>query len=44
MPEFHANVAAHEEWKEAVLSGELQLEEIDTDAFAQRYGAKAVTV
>jgi len=44
MPEFHANVPAHEEWKQAVLAGELELEEIDTDAFAQRYGAKAVQV
>jgi alkanesulfonate monooxygenase SsuD/methylene tetrahydromethanopterin reductase-like flavin-dependent oxidoreductase (luciferase family) len=44
MPEFHANVPAHEEWKQAVLAGELELEEIDTEAFAQRYGAKAITV
>jgi alkanesulfonate monooxygenase SsuD/methylene tetrahydromethanopterin reductase-like flavin-dependent oxidoreductase (luciferase family) len=44
MPEFHANVPAHEEWKASVLSGELDLEEIDTDAFSARYGAKAATV
>jgi alkanesulfonate monooxygenase SsuD/methylene tetrahydromethanopterin reductase-like flavin-dependent oxidoreductase (luciferase family) len=44
MPEFHANIPAHEEWKASVLSGELELEEIDTDAFVQRYGAKAVKV
>lgn len=42
MPEFHANVPAHEEWKKAVLAGDIQLEEIDTEAFTQRYSAKAV--
>ena len=35
---------AHEEWKAAVLAGEIELEEIDTEAFAQRYGNKAVEV
>ena len=44
MPEFHANVPAHEEWKARVLSGEVELEEIDTQRFKDRYGAKAVTV
>jgi len=44
MPEFHDNIPAHEEWKASVLSGELELEEIDTDAFAARYGNKAVEV
>jgi alkanesulfonate monooxygenase SsuD/methylene tetrahydromethanopterin reductase-like flavin-dependent oxidoreductase (luciferase family) len=44
MPEFHANVPAHEEWKASVLSGEIELEEIETEAFAQRYGEKAVKV
>ena len=34
MPEFHANMPAHEEWKAAVLDGEIELEEIDTEAFA----------
>jgi len=43
MPEFHANVPAHEQWKAAVLSGAIELEEIDTDPY-KRYGDKAVTV
>jgi alkanesulfonate monooxygenase SsuD/methylene tetrahydromethanopterin reductase-like flavin-dependent oxidoreductase (luciferase family) len=42
MPEFHANIPAHEEWKADVLSGTRALEEIDTEQFTQRYGAKAV--
>jgi alkanesulfonate monooxygenase SsuD/methylene tetrahydromethanopterin reductase-like flavin-dependent oxidoreductase (luciferase family) len=44
MPEFHASIPAHEEWKAKVLAGEIELEEIDTDQFRERYGAKAVTV
>jgi alkanesulfonate monooxygenase SsuD/methylene tetrahydromethanopterin reductase-like flavin-dependent oxidoreductase (luciferase family) len=44
MPEFHANIPAHEEWKAKVLAGEIELEEIDTQPFRDRYGAKAVTV
>lgn len=44
MPEFQANVPAHEEWKRKVLARELELEEIETEQFAARYGAKAVTV
>jgi alkanesulfonate monooxygenase SsuD/methylene tetrahydromethanopterin reductase-like flavin-dependent oxidoreductase (luciferase family) len=44
MPEFHENVPAHEEWKADVLSGEIELEEVDTEAFTERYGAKAVKV
>jgi alkanesulfonate monooxygenase SsuD/methylene tetrahydromethanopterin reductase-like flavin-dependent oxidoreductase (luciferase family) len=44
MPEFHASVPAHEDWKAKVLAGEIELEEIDTDRFKERYGAKAVTV
>ena len=44
MPEFHANIPAHEAWKASVLSGNLELEEIDTEPFKARYGAKAVTV
>jgi alkanesulfonate monooxygenase SsuD/methylene tetrahydromethanopterin reductase-like flavin-dependent oxidoreductase (luciferase family) len=44
MPEFHANVPAHEAWKAKVLSRELDLEEIDTERFHRRFGAKAVTV
>ena len=33
MPEFHAMEPAHAEWKQAVLSGDLILEDIDTAAF-----------
>ncbi len=33
MPEFHARDAEHQEWKQSVLAGELQLEDIDTDPF-----------
>jgi alkanesulfonate monooxygenase SsuD/methylene tetrahydromethanopterin reductase-like flavin-dependent oxidoreductase (luciferase family) len=33
MPEFHALEDEHQRWKEAVLSGELQLEEIDTEPY-----------
>ena len=44
MPEFHANIPAHEEWKTGVLSGEIELEEIETEQFKARYGARAVTL
>jgi hypothetical protein len=44
MPEFHANIPAHEVWKARVLSRELALEELDTEQFTARYGAKSVTV
>jgi alkanesulfonate monooxygenase SsuD/methylene tetrahydromethanopterin reductase-like flavin-dependent oxidoreductase (luciferase family) len=42
MPEFHANVPAHEEWKAAVMAGDIPLDEIDTSPFKQRFGAKSV--
>jgi len=42
MPEFHANIPAHEQWKQGVLAGDIQLEEIETEAFSARYGAKSV--
>jgi alkanesulfonate monooxygenase SsuD/methylene tetrahydromethanopterin reductase-like flavin-dependent oxidoreductase (luciferase family) len=44
MPEFHANVPAHETWKADVMAGRTLLEEIETEQFSARYGAKAVTV
>jgi alkanesulfonate monooxygenase SsuD/methylene tetrahydromethanopterin reductase-like flavin-dependent oxidoreductase (luciferase family) len=44
MPEFHAQIPAHEVWKANVLAHEIELEEIDTEQFTARYGAKAVTV
>jgi alkanesulfonate monooxygenase SsuD/methylene tetrahydromethanopterin reductase-like flavin-dependent oxidoreductase (luciferase family) len=42
MPEFHANIPAHEQWKADVLSGAHLLEEVETEQFTQRYGAKSV--
>jgi alkanesulfonate monooxygenase SsuD/methylene tetrahydromethanopterin reductase-like flavin-dependent oxidoreductase (luciferase family) len=44
MGEFHAGIPAHEAWKKDVLAGRIALEEIDTEPFAARYGAKALTV
>jgi alkanesulfonate monooxygenase SsuD/methylene tetrahydromethanopterin reductase-like flavin-dependent oxidoreductase (luciferase family) len=34
MPEFHEREPEHQEWKQAVLAGELELEEIDTAPYA----------
>jgi alkanesulfonate monooxygenase SsuD/methylene tetrahydromethanopterin reductase-like flavin-dependent oxidoreductase (luciferase family) len=31
MPEFHAGEDEHQQWKQAVLNGEIELEEIDTE-------------
>jgi hypothetical protein len=44
MPEFHDRIQAHEAWKAQVMAREIELEEIDTERFKERYGAKAVTV
>jgi alkanesulfonate monooxygenase SsuD/methylene tetrahydromethanopterin reductase-like flavin-dependent oxidoreductase (luciferase family) len=44
MPEFHANIGEHEKWKAGVMAREIELEEIDTEPFLQRYGDKAVKV
>ncbi len=44
MPEFHLNIPAHEAWKADVMAGRTVLEEIDTQAFQDRFGAKALTV
>ncbi len=33
MPEFHADEASHQEWKQAVLNREIELEDIDTEPF-----------
>jgi alkanesulfonate monooxygenase SsuD/methylene tetrahydromethanopterin reductase-like flavin-dependent oxidoreductase (luciferase family) len=44
MPEFHASIPAHEAWKADVLAGRTLLEEIETQSFTDRYGAKALTV
>src|SRR5437868_14959690 len=43
MPEFKSD-PEHEEWKQGVMSGAIQLEEIDTEAFRDRYGKLAVNV
>jgi alkanesulfonate monooxygenase SsuD/methylene tetrahydromethanopterin reductase-like flavin-dependent oxidoreductase (luciferase family) len=42
MPEFHANIPAQEEWKKKVLAREIELEEIDTQPFRDRYGPNSV--
>jgi alkanesulfonate monooxygenase SsuD/methylene tetrahydromethanopterin reductase-like flavin-dependent oxidoreductase (luciferase family) len=42
MPEFHANIPAQEEWKQQVLAREIELEEIDTQPFRDRYGPNSV--
>lgn len=45
MPEFHADIPAHEEWKRQVLAGEVELEELDTSAFKDRAGVgKGVSI
>ena len=33
MPEFQGREAEHQQWKQAVLAGEIELEEIDTEPF-----------
>jgi hypothetical protein len=43
MPEFRAD-PEHDAWKAGVMSGAIQLEEIDTEAFKDRYGKLAVSV
>ena len=42
MPEFHANIPAQDAWKQRVLAGEIELEEIDTAPFRDRYGPNSV--
>ena len=43
MPEFKHD-PEHEAWKKGVLDGSIKLEEIDTEAFKDRYGKLAVNV
>jgi alkanesulfonate monooxygenase SsuD/methylene tetrahydromethanopterin reductase-like flavin-dependent oxidoreductase (luciferase family) len=38
MPEFHAQETEHQAWKQKVLSGEIQLEEIDVTPHMTRQG------
>jgi alkanesulfonate monooxygenase SsuD/methylene tetrahydromethanopterin reductase-like flavin-dependent oxidoreductase (luciferase family) len=42
MPEFHARVPEQDSWKQKVLAGEIELEEIDTQPFRDRYGPNSV--
>ena len=42
MPEFQEREAEHQQWKERVMRREVELEEIDTAQFRDRYGAKSV--
>ena len=44
MPEFQGHHAAHEAWKAQVMAGEIELEEIETAAFQDRYGTKSMPV
>lgn len=41
MPEFHAMEPAHQEWKRKVLAREIELEEIDTSPYRDRFGKLA---
>jgi hypothetical protein len=43
MPEFRAD-PEHDAWKAGVMSGTIQLEEIDTEAFTDRYGRLGVNI
>ena len=36
MPEFHDREAEHQEWKQRVLSGDIELEELDTEPYNVR--------
>ncbi len=44
MPEFHAAEPAHQQWKRDVLAGRIELEEIDTDPYRERFGPNAIQV
>ena len=44
MPEFHARIPEQEAWKRQVLAREIELEEIDTAPFRDRYGPNSVQV
>ncbi len=41
MPEFHAMEDEHHDWKRQVLAGEIELEEIDTSPYQDRFGKLA---
>jgi len=42
MPEFHAGESAQQEWKRQVLAREIELEEIDTAPYRERFGPNSV--
>ena len=44
MPEFHARVPEQDAWKAKVLSREIELGEIDTAPFRDRYGPNSVQI
>jgi hypothetical protein len=44
MPEFHEHETQQREWKEQVLAGDIELEEIDTAPYRDRYGPNSVQV
>jgi hypothetical protein len=44
MPEFQGHHRAHEAWKAKVMNREIELEEIETAAFKDRYGTRAMPV
>jgi len=44
MPEFHAHEPKHQAWKAKVLSREIELEEIGTASFRDRYGPNSVQI
>ncbi len=44
MPEFQGHEPEHQAWKQRVMNREIELEEIDTSAFRERYGAHRIDV
>jgi alkanesulfonate monooxygenase SsuD/methylene tetrahydromethanopterin reductase-like flavin-dependent oxidoreductase (luciferase family) len=44
MPEFHAREPAQAAWKRQVLAREIELEEIDTQPFRDRFGPNSVQI
>jgi alkanesulfonate monooxygenase SsuD/methylene tetrahydromethanopterin reductase-like flavin-dependent oxidoreductase (luciferase family) len=42
MPEFHANEEAHQTWKQGVMTGEIELEDLDTTRHKDQWGKGSV--
>ena len=42
MPEFQAMEPEHQAWKQQVLAGEIELEEIDTTPYEDRFSKNSV--